>query len=499
MAIDKYVGIETEYGIQVVGSGADVNPVLASSMVVGAYQTAMTHKVRWDHTDEHPMRDARSYEEPETHEVAVDDDLGLANMVLTNGARFYVDHAHPEYASPECSNALDAVIWDKAGERILEQASRQAAESLPAGARVLIHKNNTDGKGAAYGTHENYLVSRPVPFAALVRDLTPFFASRCMYVGAGRIGTEFERSDLDPERNYQLTQRADFFEVEVGLETTLKRPIINTRDEPHADPDRFRRLHVINGDANMCEVATFLKVGTTMLVLDAIEDGAISAVPRLADPVRAFHDMSHDLTCRRPVDLADGTTMNPVEIQWSYFHQVSRWAEGHDLTPVQRDVMDRWEQVLTICEGDPRKLSGIVDWATKLDVLESYADRHGLDWNDDKLKMVDLQYHDVRQDKGLYNRLVARGKVERLVEESSVLEAMTMPPEDTRAWFRGRCLARFRSSIVAAGWDSLIFDTGRDALQRVPMMDPGKGTRASIGALLEEVETAQELLSHLTG
>ena len=492
MATAKYVGTETEFGIQVVGGEAEVNPVLASSMVVSAYRGP--RDVRWDHTDEHPLRDARGYE-VDAHEPPADDELGLANTVLTNGARFYVDHAHPEYSSPEVSNARDAVVWDKAGERILEDAAARATGTLPGGGRLLIHKNNTDGKGAAYGTHENYLVPRSVPFGDLVRHLIPFFVSRPLYTGAGRIGNEFELDDVP----YQLTQRADFFEVEVGLETTLKRPIINTRDEPHADPDTYRRLHVINGDATLCEVATFLKLGTTTIVLDMIEDGALPEPLRIHEPVRAFHTISHDLTQQRPVRLEDGRTITPLELQWHYLEHAKKYLEQQDVDPVTADVMARWESVLETAEEDPRGLGGQVDWATKLDLLEQYRDRDQLAWTDPKLSMIDLQYHDVRQDKGLYNRLAARGKVETLVDEAEVQAAMTTPPEDTRAWFRGRCLERFRDQIVAAGWDALIFDVGRDALQRIPMMEPGRGTREHVGGLLDEVADARELLDRLTG
>ena len=492
MATAKYVGVETEFGITVDGP-TDVNPVLASSMVVGAYRAMGDRDVRWDHTDEHPLRDARGYEAPDPHEPVSDDELGLANTVLTNGARFYVDHAHPEYSTPECSNARDLVIWDKAGERILEDAARRAASTLPAGGRVLIHKNNTDGKGAAYGTHENYLVPRSVPFGQLTRMLLPFFVSRLVYVGSGRIGTEF-----DTDVAYQLSQRADFFEVEVGLETTLKRPLMNTRDEPHADPERYRRLHVINGDANLCEVATFLKVGTFLLLLDVIEDEALPELPVLAQPVQAFQQVSHDLTCTRPLRLEDGSSVTALELQGHYLEACKRYVKDRDVDPVTAEVLERWEAVLTTAESDPRDLAGQVDWATKLDLLENYRDRHGLDWGHDRLKMVDLQYHDVRQDKGLYQRLAARGRVERLVAESEIQHAIGNPPTDTRAWFRGECIRRFRGHIVAAGWDALIFDVGREALQRVPMMEPGRGTRESLGDLLDEVDSAAELLDRLT-
>ena len=491
MTTPKFVGTETEFGITVVGP-TEVNPVLASSMVVGAYR--LPGDINWDHTDEHPLRDARGYEVPDAHEPPSDEELGLANTVLTNGARFYVDHAHPEYSSPECSNARDLVIWDKAGERILEDAARRAEAMLPEGSRVVIHKNNTDGKGAAYGTHENYLVPRSVPFGKLTRQLLPFFVSRPIFTGAGRIGSE-----LDGNVDYQLTQRADFFEVDVGLETTLKRPLMNTRDEPHADPEAYRRLHVINGDANLCEVATFAKVGTMMIVLDLIEDDALTDVPILARPVEAFHTVSHDLTCSVPLLLEDGRRMTALEIQGHYLEAAKRYHKDRDLDPVTADVLSRWEALLTTAEAEPRDLAGQVDWATKLDLLDTYRERHDLDWDHGRLKMVDLQYHDVRRDKGLYQRLASRGRVERLVAESEIAHAVGHPPEDTRAWFRGECLRRFRDQIVAAGWDALIFDTGGDALQRVPMMEPGRGTRAHVGELLEQAATAKELLAELTG
>lgn len=491
MPSPSFVGIETEYGVQVVGSAAEVNPVLASSMVVAAFRPSSAPK--WDHTDEHPMRDARGYE-LDPHEPPLDDDLGLANTILTNGARFYVDHAHPEYSSPEITNARDAVIWDKAGERIIEQAAALAAGSLRGGGRVLIHKNNTDGKGAAYGTHENYLVPRDVPFGRIVRQVIPFFVSRPVYVGAGRVGNEFG----DPNVPFQMTQRADFFEEQVGLETTLKRPLVNTRDEPHSDPDKYRRLHVINGDANLCEVATFIKIGAMQIVLAMIEDDYLGNVPILADPVRAFHHVSHDLTGRRGVTLDGGSTMTALEIQWFYLAAARRFAKDEMAEdPIMQDVLDRWEAVITTAEEDPRRLAGTVDWATKLDLIEKVQDREGIAIDHPKVALIDLQYHDVRQDRGLYNRLASRGLVETLVSEDEIRAAMTTPPEDTRAWFRGTCLKRFGDQVVAAGWDSLVFDTGADALQRVPMMEPGRGTKAQVGDLLDEVADSAELVRRL--
>jgi len=497
VAITKYLGTETEYGISVIGR-PDFNPVLASSLVVNAYSSDGRHRARWDYEEENPLRDARGFTQPGTHEPQTEEDIGLANSILPNGARFYVDHAHPEYSSPETSNPLDAVIWDKAGERILEIAATKAVDLLPhhsplQPARILITKNNTDGKGAAYGMHENYMVDRGVPFGEIVRQITPFFVTRQIMVGAGRIGNEFNLDGVV----YQISQRADFFEVEVGLETTLKRPIVNTRDEPHADPDRFRRLHVIVGDANMSEICTYLKLGSCALVLTMVEDRFLPDPPVIAQPVRALHDVSHDLTCSRPIELKDGRRITPVELQWQYLEQAQKYVETRDAPGWAPELLACWERVLVALEDDPMRLDGVVDWVTKLRILQRFIDRDGLRWDADKLKLVDVQYHDVRQSKGLYNRLVATGRAERLVDEADVLRAMTHPPDDTRAYFRGRCLEKYRDQVAAAGWDSIIFDIGRETLQRVPMMDPGRGGRAMTEHLIDRCHTAVELLDAL--
>jgi len=499
VAIPKYLGTETEYGISVVGR-PDFNPVLASSLVVNAYADGRS-RAKWDYEEENPLRDARGFQSTAPAESPPEEDVGLANSILDNGARFYVDHAHPEYSSPETSNPRDAVIWDKAGERILEIAAARAAALVPAAdpalpaapSRIVITKNNTDGKGVAYGMHENYVVDRAVGFGQIVRQLVPFFVARQVMVGAGRVGNEFGLADVP----YQIAQRSDFFEVEVGLETTLKRPIVNTRDEPHADPDRFRRLHVIIGDANMSEVCTYLKLGSTALVLAMMEDGELPEPPVLAHAVTALHDVSHDLTCRQTVQLKDGRRMTPIELQWHYLEQAQRYVKEREAPTWAPDVLATWERVLTALEDDPMRLDGVVDWVTKYRLMQRYVERDGLAWDDAKLKLVDVQYHDVRQDRGLYNRMAAAGRVERLVGEDEIRAAIANPPRDTRAYFRGRCLERFRDSVAAAGWDSIIFDVGRDTLQRVPMMDPGRGGADQTEALLDRVTSAAELLDAL--
>jgi Pup amidohydrolase len=264
VAVPKIVGIETEYGVTLRGA-PDPNPVVASSLLINGY--VEQRRVGWDFEDESPGRDARGFARDGSQPPEVE--THLVNAVLTNGARYYVDHAHPEYSTPECSDAMQVVVFDKAGERILARSMDAARRLLPPGQEIVVYKNNSDGKGNSYGCHENYLVDRNVPFAMLVRNLLPWFVTRQVFTGAGKVGSENGADAVD----YQISQRADFFEEEVGLETTLKRPIVNTRDEPHADPQKYRRLHVIVGDANLCEVATYLKVGTTAIVLAMVEDG----------------------------------------------------------------------------------------------------------------------------------------------------------------------------------------------------------------------------------
>jgi Pup amidohydrolase len=497
------MGIETEYGISVPGQPG-VNAMVSSSQVVNAYQAATAARVRrarWDFEEENPLRDARGFDlaaEAADASQLTDEDLGLANVILTNGARLYVDHAHPEYSAPECTNPRDAVTWDKAGERVMAEAAARAA-SLPGGPAIQLYKNNTDNKGASYGCHENYLMNRATPFADIVRHLTPFFVSRQVVCGAGRVG----RGADGREEGFQISQRADFFEVEVGLETTLKRPIINTRDEPHADPDKYRRLHVIIGDANMSEVSTYLKLGTTALVLAMIEDRFLAADLAIESPVAELRAISHDPSLRHRVTLRDGRKMTAVQLQMEYLELARKYSEdkyGTDVDDVTADVLDRWESVLGRLAEQPMLAARELDWVAKLEILEGYRSRDGLPWNHPRLQLVDLQYSDVRTERGLYNRLVSNGRMVRLTSEDEVMAAKDDPPEDTRAYFRGRCLRKYPDAVAAASWDSVIFDIpGRESLQRVPTLEPLRGTRAHVGDLLDHCDTAAELVAALTG
>jgi len=503
MSVRRIMGTETEYGIAVPGQPG-ANAMVTSSQVVNAYQAARSaraRRARWDFEEENPLRDARGFDlarEAADSAQLTDEDLGLANVILTNGARLYVDHAHPEYSAPECTNPLDAVIWDKAGERVMAEAASRAG-SMPSGAAIQLYKNNTDNKGASYGCHENYLMNRATPFADIVRHLTPFFVSRQVVCGAGRVGRGADGRD----EGFQISQRADFFEVEVGLETTLKRPIINTRDEPHADPEKYRRLHVIIGDANMSEISTYLKLGTTALVLAMIEDRFLGSDLAVDAPVAELRAISHDPSCQHLVSLRDGRRMTAVQLQLEYLDLARKYTEdrfGADVDDMTRDVLDRWESVLTRLGEDPMLLSRELDWVAKLGVLEGYRARDGLSWTHPRLQLVDLQYADIREERGLYNRLAARGRIHRLVDEDDVTRAVDYPPDDTRAYFRGRCLRQYPEAVAAASWDSVIFDIpGRESLQRVPTLEPLRGTKATVGELLDRCETAGELVAALTG
>jgi proteasome accessory factor A len=314
-------------------------------------------------------------------------------------------------------------------------------------------------------------------------------------VGSGRVGL----GAAGEEAGFQLSQRADYIEVEVGLETTLKRGIINTRDEPHADADKYRRLHVIIGDANLAETSTYLKVGTTALVLDLIEAGVRFDSLKLADPVRAVHTISHDPTLKVTVELSNGRKYTGLDMQKAYHELISEHIDRTEQDAVSMDVLQTWGDTLDALARDPMECADRLDWPAKLRLLEGYRARDGLAWNAPRLHLVDLQYSDVRLGKGLYNRLVTRGSMKRLVTEEEVRAAITTPPQDTRAYFRGRCLERYPNAIAAASWDSVIFDLGRESLVRIPTLEPLRGTKSHVGALIEASATAEELVDALTG
>ncbi len=502
------MGTEVEYGVSLPGQPA-ANAMLISAQVVNAYASSLpagnrSRRAAWDFEEESPLRDARGFElggvagTIAQEFIEAEEDAGMANVILPNGARLYVDHAHPEYSTPEVTTPLDIVRWDKAGELIMAEAGRRVASMSSHGQQMNLYKNNTDNKGASYGAHENYLMSRTTPFASIVRHLVPFFVSRQVVCGSGRVGLGQDGR----ASGFQISQRADFFEVEVGLETTLKRPIINTRDEPHADADRYRRLHVIIGDANLSEISTYLKVGTTSLVLAMVEAGFLPEDLTVVQPVRELHEVSHDPSLTHLIRLADGRRLTALELQGEYLDRARKFVDdryGDDADEQTLDVLARWDSVLARLAGDPMDLAAELDWVAKLRLLNGYRDRDGLDWDSPRLQLVDLQYSDVRPDKGLYNRLVARGAMQTLIDPASSVVAKNTPPEDTRAYFRGECLRRYGGSVAAASWDSVIFDVGRESLVRVPMLEPLRGSKAHVGDLLDRCTDAASLIDALVG
>jgi proteasome accessory factor A len=492
MAIAKVCGIETEYGILV--RGADSNPVSASSLLINAYLSSTNRKVTWDFEDERPGNDARGFSVDDL--LAPEVETHLVNAVLTNGARYYVDHAHPEISTPECLTAREVVRFDRAAEEIVRSSMVAAKAFLATGGEILCHKNNSDGKGNSYGCHENYLMAREVPFGRIVAQVTPHFVTRQVVIGAGKVGCELPGVPAG-DVPFQLSQRADFFEEEVGLETTLKRPIVNTRDEPHCDAAKYRRLHVIVGDANMSEAATFVKVGATALVLAMIEDDVLGDDLLLANPVAAIRQVSHDPTLGRTILLRSGRRATALEIQWALVERARKYEHSHGLAAVGEDVgtevLALWEELLGGLEHDPGSVADAVDWVAKQRLVDGYAERHGLRRDDPRLKAIDLQYHDMRPDRSL----AARCGLRTLVSPADVTTAMTEPPTTTRAYFRGRCLAKWPQDIVAANWDSLVFDVGREPLRRVPMMEPLRGTAEVVASLIDDSSTPSELLTKL--
>ena len=493
MAIPKVMGIETEYGITV-RNQPDFNPILSSLLLINSYETYRTARIRWDYEAESPLRDARGFEYAEEKELPSKEESRLINLILSNGARFYVDHAHPEYSTPECTNPRDLVIWDKAGERVLNISRTRAEAVSPPEQRILLYKNNTDMKGNSYGTHENYLMDRRCPFTRIVQHLMPFLVTRQIFTGAGKVGSE-NNLEYTP---YQISQRADFLETEVGLETMHSRPIINTRDEPHADPEKYRRLHVIVGDANMSELTTYLKAGTTAIALSMLEDDFIDRDLALDNPVQAFRTISRDLNCRVPVRMKDGRSLTAVAIQREFLELAHRYYRDRELDTVTKDVLVRWEYVLDRLEQDPMSLSRELDWVVKKDLIESYMATHDLDWTSAKVAMIDLQYHDIRPGKGLYYKLEESEAVERLVTDDEIAKAIHDPPKDTRAYFRGMCLQRYSEDIVSASWDSVIFDLKEGPLKKIFMLEPLRGTEVFVRQLLDESPTARDLLRNIS-
>lgn len=487
----RVLGTETEFGIAAKDASAS-DPVSGSIAVIGHYQGLPAPAALWDYEHENPLLDARGFEVDGQPERPNPDYNRQLNKVLANGGRLYVDGAHPEYSTPECSTPYEIVAFERAGERILAQSLREMVRVMGR-EQYILYKNNSDGKGNSYGYHENYLVSRTVPFDNIVRVLAPFLVTRPIFSGAGKVGAENQTSFAE----YQISQRADFFECLVDLNTMVKRPIVNTRDEPHADHTRFRRLHVIAGDANMAELSTYLKVGTLDIVLDLLEAGAELPLVELDEPVRAFKQVSRDLEMKGTIKLAGGRPTTAVAIQRKYLKAATDFYAAHGHGQATHDVLVRWGAVLDKLERDPRLLVRELDWVAKRHMIESYMDRKGCGWDDSRTKLMDLQYHDIRPERGLFYTLERGNHIERIVQESDIERAEFTPPPGTRAYFRGRCASKFAKSLYGASWTSVLFDVGTATVKKVPLIDPHRGTQALIGGLLDTVDSVDALIEKL--
>lgn len=529
MTVKRSVGLETEFGI-LDADNIGANPVVLSAEFVDTYgrhgeASGEAGPVRWDYHGEDPLNDARGYridrasahpsqltDNPDALAPSGEDaptlvpvrrpsaeELKLphaSNAVLTNGARLYVDHAHPEYSAPEVMTPREAVLWDRAGEYIAQEGMSLLSQT---GRNVVIYKNNVDGKGAAYGTHENYLMSRSVEFADVIRYMTPFFVTRPILCGAGRVGL----GPHSEKPGFQISQRADYVENDVGLETTFNRPIINTRDEPHANADLYRRLHVIGGDANLFDYSTLLKVGTTNLIIWMLEQDVLPLEIEslmLYEPVAATWEVSHDPTLQRTIDMHDGTSRTAIEIQQTYLDAVRSAVEKFGAPDDDtQEILVLWQEILDTLRTDIFAAAGKIEWIAKYQLLEQMRQRGNLSWDNDKLHALDLQWHDLRPQRSIVQRLDHNGQVERLFTPAQVAQAALNAPLSTRAYLRGGLIAKFGAQVAAAGWDGIVVDVpSENNLVRIPLMYPERATHQLVGNILEESTSIAEFLDLLT-
>jgi Pup amidohydrolase len=505
VSIPKVVGLEQEYGIAV-HSRSDAEPITqvqAAFLLVNRYDRA--HRGLWDYACETPFKSVLHRRRDRLPVRISDTENVLTNNALTNGARYYVDHAHPEYATPECRSARDVVACDKAGECIIERSRQRANAALNGMHEIRVYKNNSDHKGNSYGCHENYTVDAHTYQTLFretgLRELIPFLVSRQIICGAGKVGRENSSGGCD---GYQLSQRADFCETVFNIKTMSGRPLLNTRDEPHADRRRFRRLHIILGDANMSEVSSYLKVGTTQLVLRMIEDRAITRAVPLDAPVQAVHEISLDSTCRAKVKLRDGRMLDAIEIQSEYLEMAQAYNATHRLNAEERDILYLWERTLRLLREDPMHLRCELDWVIKKWLLEQQISRHGLDWTAPRLRQLDIQYHCTEPDKSLFYLLQSSGQVERLLDDAAIEHFVRYPTDDTRAYTRAMCLEKYGEAIWAVNWEHVTFRLP-DRLARpgsegkVLLLNPLRGTKADNQALFAQADTPAMFLDAARG
>src|SRR5213594_1643019 len=404
-----------------------------------------------------------------------------SNVFLRNGARLYLDvGSHPEYATAECDNLAQLVTHDRAGERVLEDLLIDAEQRLTdegIGGDIYLFKNNTDSAGNSYGCHENYLIVRAGEFSRISDVLLPFLVTRQLICGAGKV------LQTPKAATFCLSQRAEHIWEGVSSATTRSRPIINTRDEPHADAEKYRRLHVIVGDSNMSEYTTWIKVATTSVLLRMLEEGKVMRDLSLENPIRAIREISHDLTCRRKVRLANGREASAIELQWEYLSRATKYVERRD-DPEMKEAVRAWEECLVALEHDFLALDRKIDWVMKYRLIERYRDRHSITLGNPKLALMDLVYHDVSRRRGLYYMLERSGMAERYVTEEDVRMAMHEAPQTTRAKLRGEFIraAKRRRRDYTVDWVHLKLN---DQAQRTVLCkDPFKYTDERVAKLI---------------
>ncbi|MDU0967879.1 MAG: depupylase/deamidase Dop [Actinomycetaceae bacterium] len=525
MSIARPIGTETEFGI-LSPSTPGANAMVLSSHAVSAYYPSARSggegaSVSWDYVGEDPLADLRGYRMDRASadpSMLTDDPLNpapsgpgsrtervarpsreqrrlpqAASCMLANGARYYVDHAHPEYSGPECATPLEAVLYDRAGEVIARRAMAALAQR---GETIVLYKNNVDGKGASYGAHENYLLRRDVDFKELSRLLIPFFVTRPLICGAGRVG--LGQSSENP--GFQISQRADYVENTVGLETTFNRPIVNTRDEPHAHAGRWRRLHVIGGDANQFDVSTYLRLASTSAVLWFAENGDMAAlhdVSLAGDPVVETWNVSHDPTLAYEVATEGAGTLRAVDIQRRYADVISQAMDRAGAIDADtREFFDRWTGILDTLATHPMEAAKQVEWVAKYQLLDAMRQRLASGWEHSKLQAMDLQWADLRTETSLVTSLDAAGRIERLFTSYEVDQAADTPPAATRAFLRGGAVRRM-PELAQASWGSLLFDLGGEDLVRVSLPDPNVAPTAAQRQAIDEGD-AQALVTALT-
>jgi proteasome accessory factor A len=467
-------GLETEIGIFSDAPG-EVDVVAES---IGLVRSATEPGVWmcWDYDCEDPHVDMRGFR---VHELRQDtDEAGYvaqdaarelsfveikSDLVLGNGARFYNDHAHPEYCTPECRTVDELVTHDRAGERILMACARHLSEQR--GFAVRLYKNNTDFCGHSYGCHENYLLPRSLPWECLVQGIQAFLVTRQIFAGSGKFAIESEDKFLSP--GFQISQRSDFFCELQSVDTMQRRPIINTRDEPHANPKRFRRFHVILGDANMSPFATRLKVGTTVLILEALVLDPKRVYARLADPLAALRAISRDREFHWEVALEGRKPSTAIAVQREYLAAVRNVC---DLTvPAKAELVADWESVLNDLETDVTRCRNRIDWVAKLCLVREFQESQKVADDDPWVQSLDLEYHRLDPSEGLYYALEQSGVIQGVPEEMNVRRAVTHPPT-TRAMVRGKCVQRFASAVISAQWDHITLQ-GVDGPIKISLLD----------------------------